>query len=73
MFEDESDADARLRRAACYFSDLAWREHPDYRASWALHRLLQWPFLAADHSERAFLGPDRGLALTVVPMRSPPS
>ena len=55
LFEDESEGDARLRRAACYFSDLAWREHPDYRASWALHRLLQWPFLAADHRERAFL------------------
>ena len=55
LFEDESEADARLRQAACYFSDLAWREHPDYRASWALHRLLQWPFLAADHRERAFL------------------
>ena len=55
LFEDESAADARLRQAACHFSDLAWREHPDYRASWALHRLLQWPFLAADHRERAFL------------------
>lgn len=55
LFENESQGDARLRRAACYFSDLAWREHPDYRASWALHRLLQWPFLAADHRERAFL------------------
>ena len=55
LFAGESEAEARLRQAACYFSDLAWREHPDYRASWALHRLLQWPFLAADHRERAFL------------------
>ncbi|MDJ0942958.1 MAG: Ppx/GppA family phosphatase [Kiloniellales bacterium] len=55
LFEGENEADARLREAACYFSDLAWREHPDYRASWALHRLLQWPFLAADHRERALL------------------
>lgn len=55
LFQEESEEEARLRRVACHFSDIAWREHPDYRATWALFRLLQWPFLAADHRERAFL------------------
>jgi len=47
--------ESRLREAVCHFSDIAWREHPDYRPSWALHRILQWPFLAADHRQRAFI------------------
>ncbi len=46
---------ARLHRAVCHFIDLAWREHPEYRANYALERILQWPGLAADHKERAFI------------------
>ena len=45
----------RLGLAACYFSDLAWREHPDYRADYALRYFFQRPYLAADHCERTFL------------------
>ncbi|MBB3065034.1 Ppx/GppA family phosphatase [Limibacillus halophilus] len=46
----------RLRRAACYLSDVAWREHPDYRAEQSLLRLLRQPFEGADHYDRGFLG-----------------
>jgi exopolyphosphatase/guanosine-5'-triphosphate,3'-diphosphate pyrophosphatase len=46
---------ARLRRAVCHFVDIAWREHPEYRANYALERILQWPGLAANHRERAFI------------------
>src|SRR5690606_32993979 len=27
----ESEQEARLRKAACYLSDIGWRAHPDYR------------------------------------------
>jgi exopolyphosphatase/guanosine-5'-triphosphate,3'-diphosphate pyrophosphatase len=46
---------ARLRRAVCHFVDIAWREHPEYRANYAFERILQWPGLAANHRERAFI------------------
>ncbi len=46
---------ARLRLAVCHFVDIAWREHPEYRADYALERILQWPGLAANHRERAFI------------------
>ncbi len=55
LFEAETPEEKRLREVVCHFSDIAWREHPDYRPSWALHRILQWPFLAADHRQRAFI------------------
>ena len=46
---------ARLRLAVCHFVDIAWREHPAYRADYAFERILQWPGLAANHRERAFI------------------
>lgn len=55
MFPHEGRKRARLRRAACHFVDIAWREHPEYRATYALERILQWPGLAANHRERAFI------------------
>ena len=55
LFLRKSRKRARLRRAVCHFVDIAWREHPEYRAAYALERILQWPGLAADHRERAFI------------------
>lgn len=55
LFPQKGRKKARLRRAVCHFVDIAWREHPEYRANYALERILQWPGLAADHSERAFI------------------
>jgi len=55
LFPDKSRKRARLRRAVCHFADIAWREHPEYRANYALERILQWPGLAANHRERAFI------------------
>lgn len=55
LFTDETEAQGRLRRVACYISDLAWREHGDYRAVQACRRVLHHPFLAIDHPERVFL------------------
>ena len=38
----ETAAEARLRVAACALSDIAWRDHPDIRASETFRRLLQF-------------------------------
>ena len=46
----------RLALVACHLSDIAWREHPDYRAEQGLLRVVRQNYLAADHRERAFLG-----------------
>lgn len=51
----EDEALRRLREAACHLSDLAWAEHPDYRAELAFLRTLRFPFPGIDHAERAFL------------------
>lgn len=55
LFGEESGEERRLRQAAGHLADLAWRDHPDYRAVQALYRILRLPLLAIDHGERAFL------------------
>jgi exopolyphosphatase/guanosine-5'-triphosphate,3'-diphosphate pyrophosphatase len=55
LFTDDTAAERRLRLAACHLSDIAWQEHPDYRAEQALLWLLRQPSLTVDHAERAFL------------------
>src|SRR5262249_42656704 len=45
----------RLRLAACYLSDIAWSEHPDYRADIAFLRVLRMPLTGIDHPGRAYL------------------
>ncbi len=55
LFVGESAAQRRLRSAACLLSDVAWREHPDYRAGQALLRILHYPMSGIDHDERVFL------------------
>lgn len=52
----KSDADmARLRLATCLLSDIAWNEHPDYRAEIAFLRVLRMPVVGIDHPGRAFM------------------
>ena len=46
---------ARLQQAVCALADMAWREHPDYRAAYAFDRSIQFPFLGVSHTERAFI------------------
>jgi exopolyphosphatase / guanosine-5'-triphosphate,3'-diphosphate pyrophosphatase len=45
----------RLHLAACWLADIAWSEHPDYRAEQAFTRSLRLPFPAFGHAERAFV------------------
>jgi exopolyphosphatase/guanosine-5'-triphosphate,3'-diphosphate pyrophosphatase len=55
LFADESDAQARLRVASCLLSDIAWREHPDYRPEQAFTRVLRLPVAGITHGERVTL------------------
>ena len=55
LFADFSEAVRRRHRAACWLSDLAWSEHPDYRAKQAFIRSLTLPFAGSTHPDRAFV------------------
>lgn len=46
---------AALAEAACLLSDIAWMEHPDYRAEHAFERVLRMPVVGLDHPGRVFL------------------
>jgi exopolyphosphatase/guanosine-5'-triphosphate,3'-diphosphate pyrophosphatase len=50
------DADRRrLHRAAAWLSNIAWTEHPDYRAEHAFTRSLRMPVAQIGHGERVFI------------------
>lgn len=51
----ESAEDARLRKAACLLSDIAWRAHPDYRGEQSASLIAQSALVGIDHPGRAFL------------------
>jgi exopolyphosphatase / guanosine-5'-triphosphate,3'-diphosphate pyrophosphatase len=55
LFGDLSEAVRRRHRAACWLSDLAWSEHPDYRAKQAYIRSLTLPFAGSTHPDRVFV------------------
>ena len=55
LFTDESLGEQRLRVAACHLSDVAWSTHPDYRAEYALDRVLHLPLPGLDHRDRGWL------------------
>ncbi|MGH6717767.1 MAG: Ppx/GppA family phosphatase, partial [Alphaproteobacteria bacterium] len=54
-FPDDDGRTGRLRRAAAILSDLAWREHPEHRAKFALEAALYLPDGCLTHDERAWL------------------
>jgi len=51
----ESEAQKRLRLAACVLADIGWYVHPDYRATHAHEEILLAPISGVTHSERLFL------------------
>ncbi len=55
LFAAEAPEQARIRGAACYFSDIGWRRHPDDRALGSFDEVLTAPFAGADHRTRAIL------------------
>ena len=54
LFPDLSESISR-HRAVCWLSDLAWSEHPDYRAKQAFIRSLTLPFAGSGHPDRVFV------------------
>src|SRR5690606_5602001 len=55
LFPRETADQKRLRMAAALLGDIAWNEHPDYRAEQAFWRILRMPVTGLDHQARAFL------------------
>lgn len=55
LFPNLSEAARRRHRATCWLSDLAWSEHPDYRAKQAFTRSLTMPFAGTTHPDRVFV------------------
>jgi exopolyphosphatase/guanosine-5'-triphosphate,3'-diphosphate pyrophosphatase len=51
----ESPAERRLRLAVCALSDIGWRDHRDVQAFECFDRLLQFPFIGVEHTERVFI------------------
>lgn len=51
----ETGEDKRLRKAACYLSDIGWRAHPDYRGEQSVDAVAFSNFVGVDHGGRAFL------------------
>ena len=52
---EETEAERRLRHAACLLADIGWRAHPDYRAQRSLGMISQAAFVDIDHAGRIFL------------------
>ena len=55
LFEGENLEEGREREASAFFSDIAWRRHPDDRAAGAFHQVLTAPFAGASHRARAVI------------------
>jgi exopolyphosphatase/guanosine-5'-triphosphate,3'-diphosphate pyrophosphatase len=55
VFGEQPTAARRLHRAACWLSDIAWTEHPDYRAEQSFTRVLRMPIGPINHQERVFI------------------
>jgi exopolyphosphatase/guanosine-5'-triphosphate,3'-diphosphate pyrophosphatase len=55
LFSNLSQAARRRHRAASWLSDLAWSEHPDYRARQAFTRSLTMPLAGSSHPDRVFV------------------
>jgi exopolyphosphatase/guanosine-5'-triphosphate,3'-diphosphate pyrophosphatase len=55
LFPDLLEAALFRHRAASWLSDLAWSEHPDYRARQAFIRSLTLPFAGSTHADRVFV------------------
>lgn len=55
LFSNLGDRGRRLHLAACWLADIAWGEHPDYRAEQGFTRSLRMPLPAITHADRVFV------------------
>ncbi|RYE10212.1 MAG: Ppx/GppA family phosphatase [Hyphomicrobiales bacterium] len=51
----ENEEEERLRKVACYLSDIGWRGHPDYRGEQSVNMVTYGSLAGVDHPGRAFL------------------
>ena len=51
----ETTDEERLRKAACFISDIGWRAHPDYRGEQSIQMIAFSDIIGVDHAGRAFL------------------
>lgn len=51
----ETAEESRLRKVACYLSDIGWRGHPDYRGEQSVDMVAYGSLAGVDHPGRAFL------------------
>jgi exopolyphosphatase/guanosine-5'-triphosphate,3'-diphosphate pyrophosphatase len=52
---EETEAERRLRHAACLLADVGWRAHPDYRGEQSFNMIAYAAFIGIDHPGRAYL------------------
>ncbi|MCT7375877.1 exopolyphosphatase [Chelativorans salis] len=52
---EETEDEARYRRAACLLADIGWRAHPEYRGTQSLNIISHGSFIGVDHPGRAFI------------------
>lgn len=52
---EETEDEARYRRAACLLADIGWRAHPEYRGTQSLNIISHASFIGVDHPGRAFI------------------
>lgn len=52
---DETENEARYRRAACLLADIGWRAHPEYRGSQSLSIIAYAAFIGVDHPGRVYI------------------
>jgi len=52
---EETENEARYRRAACLLADIGWRAHPEYRGTQSLNIIAHGSFIGIDHPGRAFI------------------
>jgi len=51
----ETPSEERLRKVACFLSDIGWRGHPDYRGEQSVDLVAYGSLAGVDHPGRAFL------------------
>jgi exopolyphosphatase / guanosine-5'-triphosphate,3'-diphosphate pyrophosphatase len=52
---EETENEARFRRAACLLADIGWRAHPDYRGAQSMNIISNGAFIGIDHPGRAYM------------------
>ncbi len=55
LFGEECAKQVKLRHGACLLHDIAWAEHPDYRADHGYLRVLRLPVAGLSHHDRALM------------------